>query len=80
MDLATQKKMKFIREQYPKQRIVFIFMNSQNKIRKGSKTTYEMWAKKQGFETIEPRDLARFIKTTKQDILVDEAEPSFQKT
>ena len=41
-----------IREQYPHLDLRFVFSNSRNKIRKGSKTTYGDWCTKHGFEVI----------------------------
>ena len=38
-----------IREQYPHLDLRFVFYNSRNKIRKGSKTTYGDWCTKHGF-------------------------------
>ena len=38
-----------IREQYPHLDLRFVFSNSRNKIRKGSKTTYGDWCTKHGF-------------------------------
>jgi hypothetical protein len=38
-----------IREQYPHLDLRFVFSNSRNKIRKGSKTTYGDWCDKHGF-------------------------------
>ena len=50
LDLQTRKKMVLIRDQHPEKRIVFVFQNENNKIAKNSKTTYRMWAEKNGFE------------------------------
>jgi hypothetical protein len=38
-----------VRKQHPNLDIRFVFENSQNKIRKGSKTTYAMWCIKNNF-------------------------------
>ena len=38
-----------LREQYPHLDLRFVFSNSRNKIRKGSKTTYGDWCTKHGF-------------------------------
>ena len=43
-------KMVWVKEQHPKEKIVILFMNSSVKLRKGSKTTYSDWARKNGFE------------------------------
>ena len=45
--------MSLIKKQYPELDIRFVFMNANNKIYKGSKTTYAMWANKHGFEWAE---------------------------
>jgi hypothetical protein len=39
-----------IKDQHPTTDIRFVFQNSKNKIRKGSKTTYADWCKKNGFQ------------------------------
>ncbi|GAF70452.1 unnamed protein product, partial [marine sediment metagenome] len=50
LDLATRKKMILVRDQHPDKDIRFVFQRGMNKIRKGSKTTYMMWAAKNGFD------------------------------
>ena len=47
--LADRKKHQLIKEQSPALDIRFVFQNSRNKIRKGSKTTYADWCVKNGF-------------------------------
>jgi hypothetical protein len=44
-----RKKHLLIKEQYPDLDIRFVFSNSNNKIRKGSKTSYADWCDKNGF-------------------------------
>jgi hypothetical protein len=44
-----RKKHLLIQEQYPDLDIRFVFSNSNNKIRKGSKTSYADWCDKNGF-------------------------------
>ena len=44
-----RKKHILIREQHPELDIRFVFQNSKNKLRKGSKTTYADWCIKHGF-------------------------------
>lgn len=44
-----RKKHLLIKEQYPDLDIRFVFSNSNNKIRKGSKTSYADWCSKNGF-------------------------------
>ena len=47
--LADRKKHLLIKQQFPELDIRFVFQNSRNKIRKGSKTTYGDWCTKNGF-------------------------------
>lgn len=47
--LADRKKHILIKQQNPELDIRFVFQNSKNKIRKGSKTTYADWCTKNGF-------------------------------
>ena len=46
-------KMILIKKQHPELDIRFVFIRAQNKIYKGSKTTYGAWADKNGFEWAE---------------------------
>jgi hypothetical protein len=55
LDLETRKKMVWFRESNPTIRIIFLFMNPDNKITKRSKTTYAMWATDNGFEWLDFR-------------------------
>lgn len=48
-----RKKHILIKEQHPELDIRFVFQNSKNKIRKGSKTTYADWCVKYGFKFAE---------------------------
>jgi hypothetical protein len=48
--LEDRKKHLLIKDQHPTTDIRFVFQNSKNKIRKGSKTTYADWCKKNGFQ------------------------------
>lgn len=48
--LEDRKKHILIKEQHPDLDIRFVFQNSKNKIRKGSKTTYADWCLKHGFK------------------------------
>ena len=43
-------KMKRVKQNNPQYDIRIVFGNPHNKIRKGSKTTYAMWAEKHGFQ------------------------------
>ena len=42
-------KMLWVKEQHPDKEFYLLFMNANNKIRKGSPTTYGDWATKKGF-------------------------------
>lgn len=55
LDLETRKKMVWFRDSNPTVRIIFLFMNPDNKITKRSKTTYAMWATDNGFEWLDFR-------------------------
>ena len=46
---ADMKKHLLVKQQHPELDIRFLFQNSKNKIRKGSKTTYADWCIKHGF-------------------------------
>ena len=50
LDLEMRKKYKSIRHSNPDADIRFLFGNWDNKIRKGSKKTYRMWAEGLGFK------------------------------
>ena len=47
--VADRQKHVWIKEQHPDLDIRFVFYNSRNKIRKGSRTTYGMWCDANGF-------------------------------
>jgi hypothetical protein len=49
-DAEEMQKHRLIKEQYPKMDLRFVFQNPNNKIRKGSKTTYGEWCDKRGFK------------------------------
>ncbi len=55
LDLATRQKMCWFRDMNPRITIIFLFMNPDNKITKRSKTTYAMWAEKEGFAWLDFR-------------------------
>ncbi len=57
-----RKKHLKVREQNPKLDIRFVFSNSRNKIRKGSKTTYAMWCGKNNFLYADKRIPDEWIK------------------
>lgn len=45
-----RQKMIWVRDQHPDKRFILLFMNSTVKLRKGSKTTYGDWCRKNNFE------------------------------
>lgn len=47
---SDKTKMIHVRDQNPDKDIRFLFANAQNPVKKGSKTTYAMWAEKNGFK------------------------------
>ena len=49
LDLATRQKMVWFKQCNPNITIIFLFMNPDNRITKRSKTTYWVWAEKEGF-------------------------------
>jgi len=53
LDSDGRKKLLWVKEQHPKLRVKLLFQYANNKIRKGSKTTYADWANKHGFEWAE---------------------------
>ena len=53
LDKGDRVKMLLVKEQYPELDIRFVFLNSRNKIYKGSKTTYADWATKNKFDWAE---------------------------
>ena len=55
LDIATRQKMVNFKASNPDVRIIFLFMNPSNKITKRSKTTYGVWADKEGFEWLDFR-------------------------
>lgn len=57
MDLATRKKMLLVVEQHKDKRIIIVFQNPNNKLYKGSKTTYYDWAIKNGIEVWTVKEL-----------------------
>ena len=57
-----RKKHLRVREQNPDLDIRFVFSNSRNKIRKGSKTTYAMWCDKNNFLYADKRIPDEWIK------------------
>ena len=53
LDKGDRMKMLLVKEQHPDLDIRFVFLRANNKIYKGSKTTYAQWATKHKFEWAE---------------------------
>lgn len=53
------RKMLLLKEQYPDTPFLIIFQNAKTKIRKGSPTTYGMWAEKNGFKWTDWKSLTK---------------------
>ena len=53
LDKSDRMKMLLVKEQHPDLDIRFVFLRANNKIYKGSKTTYAQWATKHKFEWAE---------------------------
>lgn len=49
-EVADRQKHLLIKTQFPHLDIRFVFQNANNKLYKGSKTTYAMWCEKNGFK------------------------------
>jgi len=62
LDAATRKKLLAIKASNPDVAIFLVFEKGNNKIRKGSKTTYIAWAKKNGFKCNERTILDEWVK------------------
>jgi hypothetical protein len=45
-----RQKMLWVKEQYPKHTFYLLFQNANSRLSKKSKTTYAMWAEKNGFQ------------------------------
>lgn len=61
LDRQSRQKMVLVSNQNPKLRFVFCFQKPDNVIYKGSKTTYAMWAEKNGFEWCTPDTLGEYL-------------------
>lgn len=62
LDLRARNLLKLVKKQHPKLDIRLVFQEGRNKIRKGSKTTYMMWAKQHGFKAADKLLPARWMK------------------
>lgn len=64
LDMDSQLKMKLIRQQHPELDITLVFQRN-NKIRKNSKTTYGMWAEKNGLKWMLIGEFEELIRNNK---------------
>lgn len=62
LDATTKTKMLHIISQHPDKDIRLVFMSPNTKIRKGSKTTYAMWAEKNGIKWGTVNDIPTWAK------------------
>lgn len=53
LTLADRKKMLLLKEQYPDKTFILVFGNANNKLYKGSKTSYKEWSEKHGFKYVD---------------------------
>lgn len=61
-DINDRKKHRLLREQYPDLKIIIVFQNANQRIRKNSKTTYGQWCTKNDIQWVHrtiPKDLLR---------------------
>lgn len=56
LTIEDRKKLVWVTEQNPKLKLIIVFMNAKNKLRKNSPTTYGEWATKNGFEWYDYND------------------------
>lgn len=63
---ADRKKHLLLKKQHPLLDIRFVFSNSSNKIRKGSKTTYADWCVKNGFKFSDKTIPSEWLKEIKK--------------
>lgn len=66
--LADRQKHLLIKQQHPSLDIRFVFQNSKNKIRKGSKTTYADWCTKYGFLFADKQIPSAWLLEQKKDV------------
>lgn len=59
LTLENRKTLLHIRQQHMDVKIYLLFGNSNNRLRKGSPTTYASWADKQGFEWDDIREVRK---------------------
>lgn len=58
----TRRKMLAVKKCNPDKKLVILFLKGNNKIRKGSKTTYIDWFRKQGFTCFDFKEMGTFLK------------------
>jgi hypothetical protein len=59
LDKVSRKKLKLVKKNHPNINLRLVFQNASNKIYRGSKTTYGMWADQHGFiwaDNVLPKD------------------------
>lgn len=66
LDQEDRRKMKAVKKTHPDKDIRFIFDKPNDKIRRGSKTTYAMWAEANGFPWAEKEIPEEWIKDAKR--------------
>lgn len=66
-EIEDRQKHLLVKQQYPNLDIRFVFQNSNNKIYKGSKTTYADWCKKNGFKFANKLIPASWFTESKKD-------------
>jgi hypothetical protein len=67
-EIADRKKHLFIKTQYPHLDIRFVFSNPNQKLYKGSKTTYAQWCDKNGFKYAKKLIPVGWLKESPTDI------------
>ena len=65
LTIDDRKKMLLVCAQHPAKDIRMLFQYPNRKIRKGSPTSYTMWAHKHGIQTIDPATIIALIKGKK---------------
>jgi hypothetical protein len=62
LTIQDRKKMLLVIAQHPDKRIIMVFQDAKKPIIKGSKTTYALWADKNGVEWLTPKEAEDLIK------------------
>jgi hypothetical protein len=63
LTLQDRKKMLLVIAQHSDKRIIMVFQDPKKPITKNSKTTYSVWAKKNGVECMTPREAEELIRS-----------------